>query len=318
MRELEIQPFSEEHLEAAAALLEERHARHREAEPLLPARLDYRAEIDTLQSSAGAFGVAALRDGALTGYLLGTRRDDAVWGPNVWVEAAGHAVEEAEYARDLYAAAAEQWVADGRTGHYVLVPASDEALVDAWFRVGFGGQHAHGVREVPHRTDVAAPDGLEIRQPTEGEVEALIEVDLALPRHQAQAPVFSRRPIPSREESRREWLETLSGDDEEVLVGYLDGSPVACWSVVPLERSSEHSGLARPENAAFLGFAATLPEVRGSGIGVALTNACFAWAAAQGNGVIVTDWRETNLLASRFWPRRGFRRTFLRLYRSIP
>jgi hypothetical protein len=26
----------------------------------------------------------------------------------------------------------------------------------------------------------------------------------------------------------------------------------------------------------------------------------------------------TNLLASRFWPARGFRPTFLRLYRSIP
>jgi hypothetical protein len=26
----------------------------------------------------------------------------------------------------------------------------------------------------------------------------------------------------------------------------------------------------------------------------------------------------TNLLASRFWPRRGFRTSFLRLYRSIP
>ena len=31
-----------------------------------------------------------------------------------------------------------------------------------------------------------------------------------------------------------------------------------------------------------------------------------------------TDWRVTNLLASRFWPRRGFRTTFLRLYRHIP
>jgi len=32
---------------------------------------------------------------------------------------------------------------------------------------------------------------------------------------------------------------------------------------------------------------------------------------------MVTDWRETNLLASRFWPRRGFRKTFLRLHRAI-
>jgi hypothetical protein len=33
---------------------------------------------------------------------------------------------------------------------------------------------------------------------------------------------------------------------------------------------------------------------------------------------MVTDWRETNLLSSRFWPARGFRPFFLRLYRSIP
>jgi hypothetical protein len=33
---------------------------------------------------------------------------------------------------------------------------------------------------------------------------------------------------------------------------------------------------------------------------------------------MVTDWRVTNLLASRFWPHRGFRPSVLRLYRSIP
>jgi hypothetical protein len=33
--------------------------------------------------------------------------------------------------------------------------------------------------------------------------------------------------------------------------------------------------------------------------------------------VIVADWRVTNLLASRFWARRGFRETFLRLHRHI-
>jgi hypothetical protein len=32
---------------------------------------------------------------------------------------------------------------------------------------------------------------------------------------------------------------------------------------------------------------------------------------------MVTDWRETNLSASRFWPRRGFHKTFLRLHRAI-
>jgi GNAT superfamily N-acetyltransferase len=79
-----------------------------------------------------------------------------------------------------------------------------------------------------------------------------------------------------------------------------------------------HAGLARPPGAAFLAWAATLPEVRGSGVGLRLTQAAFAWACSRGHEVMVTDWRVTNLRASRFWPSRGFRPTFLRLYRSIP
>ncbi len=318
MPELMIQPFSEEHLDAAAELLEQRHARHVDAEPLLAKEVDFRAEIEDLLAREGTSGVVAIREGRPVGYLLGVSRDEDAWGPNVWVEAAGHAVEEPEDLRDLYAAVAGDWVDQGRTGHYVLVPAGDAGLVDAWFRLSFGAQHAHGIQEVPPKPDVRMPPGVEIRRPSADEVEELIAVDLALPEHQAKAPVFSRRPPPGREESRREWLETLASDEEHVLIGYLDGRPVACWSYVPLERSGEHKGLTQAQNAAFLGFASTLPEARGSGIGIALTDAGFVWAAEQGYSVMVTDWRETNLLASRFWPRRGFRRTFLRLYRSIP
>ena len=56
----------------------------------------------------------------------------------------------------------------------------------------------------------------------------------------------------------------------------------------------------------------------GSGIGVALTDASLAAAAQDGYASMVTDWRVTNLLASRFWPKRVFRPGFYRLYRSIP
>src|ERR671931_1820481 len=45
MPDVEIRPFSDEHRDAAAALLRERHARHLAAEPLLPEELDFRALI---------------------------------------------------------------------------------------------------------------------------------------------------------------------------------------------------------------------------------------------------------------------------------
>ena len=78
-----------------------------------------------------------------------------------------------------------------------------------------------------------------------------------------------------------------------------------------------HPALARPASAAYLAFAITHPDARGSGAGVALTTACFAWARDHGHETMVTDWRVTNLLASRFWPSRGFRTSFLRLHRLI-
>ena len=73
-----------------------------------------------------------------------------------------------------------------------------------------------------------------------------------------------------------------------------------------------------PPDSIDLANAATDPGLRGSGVGLALTAHALRWAQEHGYPTMITDWRMTNLLASRFWPRRGFRETFLRLYRSIP
>jgi GNAT superfamily N-acetyltransferase len=113
-------------------------------------------------------------------------------------------------------------------------------------------------------------------------------------------------------------LEDLQKPEIGDLVAEQDGRIVGAFQIVPVELSSLHVGLARPDSAAFLGWAATRPDVRGSGAGLELPDAGFAWAREGGYETMVTDWRVTNLLASRFWPARGFRESFLRLYRRIP
>jgi ribosomal protein S18 acetylase RimI-like enzyme len=322
---LEIMPFADEHLNEAARLLADRHARHRAAEPLLSPRFEEpelaRAELERAWHVDDASGAAAFRNGRMAGYLVGAPRPDPVWGANLWVEAPGHAIdqaEDAEVVRDLYAAAAARWVEAERVRHSVLVPATDEALLDAWWRLSFGKQQAHAVQEVHAPRNVSVPDGFEIRPPRADEIEQLIDVDLALPEHQRGSPVFGGAYSASRDESRAEWVKTLEQGEEHILIGAHGGRPVACWALVPAERSNEHRGLQLPDHACHLGFAATLPEFRGTGIGVALTDAAFAWADAEGYAAMITDWRVTNLLSSRFWPRRGFRVSFLRLYRAIP
>jgi len=318
---LEVVPFSDEHLDDSGRLLAARHERQRGAEPALPERFEdpvtARAEVEEAWRSEGASGATAIRDGRVVGYLIGAPRTAGYWGENVWVELAGHAVEEPEDLRDLYAHTAGRWVEAGWTRQYALVPATDPELVEAWYRLSFGQQHAHGLQAVGRR-DVTLPEGIEIRAPVADEVEALIDVDLTLPTHQRRSPVFGTFPVPTREELRKDWAEALADEDDTLLVAYRDGRPLAVWSVLPLEGSSVHKGVGRPDNAAFIGFAATLPESQGTGIGLALTDASLNWAADQGYDTMVTDWRVTNLLASRFWTRRGFRPFFLRLYRSIP
>jgi GNAT superfamily N-acetyltransferase len=318
MSRLEIRPFSDEFLAPAGELLAARHRAHRAAEPLLPARYEDPAaaseEIAALASLEGASGAVALRDGHVVGYLLGTRRDDS-WGANVWVELAGHAVQEPEDLRDLYAAASRTWVdEDDRPRHYALVPATETALADAWFRIGFGQQHAHGIQAVPQSN---WPEG--VRLATEADIDALLELDPLISDHQAESPVFARGlPRQSQDEVRTELLEDLAKEEIGDIVVERDGRVVGAFQIVPVELSSSHAGLARPEGAALLGWAATDPAVRGTGAGVALTEGAFAWARERGHETMVTDWRVTNLLSSRFWPARGFRTTFLRLYRHIP
>jgi ribosomal protein S18 acetylase RimI-like enzyme len=314
MARLELRQFSDEHLEAAGELLAERHRRHRAAEPLLPELIDARAEVEGAWRKEGAAGAAAFRDGRLAGYLVGAPGDDAVWGANEWVELAGHAVEEPELVRDLYAAAAARWLDEGRSRHYAVVPAHDPGLLDAWFRLSFGQQQAYGIREVPAEP---WPEGAREAEPRD--VEAMLELAPLLNEHQQGGPVFSdKRWDEDMDDLRAEIERDVASAEIGNLVAEVDGRVVGNFLVAPVDVSSMHTGLSRPDGACYLAFAVTDPELRGSGAGVALTSASFAWAHAAGYRTMVTDWRVTNLLASRFWPRRGFRPTFLRLYRSIP
>ncbi len=316
MPKLEIQPFADEHLDAAAALLAERHRTHRETEPLLPDVTDFRAHVEDEWRADDASGWLALADGEPAGYLIGSPRGE-MWGEgNVWVGLAGHAVREPEVVRDLYQVAAESWVDEGLRRHYSLVPVNDQALVDAWFRLSFGAQHAQGIQEVPQET--ASVPGLTVRPGRPDDAETAARIDLLLPEYQARSPVFGGGSPPSMEELVTDYADSLGKDDEGILLVERDGEPIGLLTVADVTLSGMHSGLSRPERAAILGFATTLPEVRGTGAGLALTNACFDWAREHGYGTIVVDWRETNLRSSRFWPARGFRRTFQRLYRSIP
>ena len=322
MPTIEIHAFEPEHVDDAARLLADRQRAQRTREPGLdPAFEDpaaTRQEIEALLAADGVSGTVAVRGGSVVGYLLGVRRDDATWGPNVWVEGAGHAVADPQVVRDLYAIAAGRWVEEGRTNHHAIVPATEPALVDAWFSLDFGQQHVHAIRESPAPAfDPTVPDAITIRTATRSDIPAMAAIDVILPRHQSLSPVFSRLPVPTVEDAIVD-LEADFDDTRYVTFvaehdGRLVGTAVGC----SIELSSMHGGITRPPSAGFLGFAAVLPDARGLGAGRALGETVLAWSRDAGYASVVTDWRSTNLQASRAWPALGFRPTFRRVHRSV-
>jgi GNAT superfamily N-acetyltransferase len=319
---IEIRPFEAGDVDPAAGLLADRHRRHRTAEPLLNAAFEdpavARTAIQALLDADAASGVVARRDGEVVGYVVGISKDPATWGPNVWVEAAGHAAVEPSIVRALYASIAADWVAAGRMNHHVLVPASDAALVDAWFSLDFGQQHLHAVRDVPDRTFGVIPSSeLVVRRATHDDIEAMIPLERVLPLHLGESPVFSRLPPSDPAEVRAELEEDIGGTAFAYWVAEHEGRVIGSAIGCSLEVSPGHQGPNRPGKAAFLAYAAVLPDARGLGAGRALGETVLAWARDEGYAAVATDWRSTNLEADRAWRSMGFRPTFRRLHRLI-
>lgn len=306
MPELEVVPFADEHLEAAAGLLAARHTRHREAEPLLPADVDFRAEVEREWRQEGASGVFAGN-----AYVIAAPQTFPTMS---WmrVGVAGQAIEgDRERMRDLYAAASQRWVEDGHTKHAVFVPAYDADLVDAWFRLSFGASAALALRETG--SEESFDGGVEIRRGTKDDIGEMARLDVEMSAAMQPAPSFSEMPLQPVEEVEAEWRDDPDQDAFEMFVAEREGRIVG--HIVLYRRPPD---LRVAPNGIDLAAASTEPQARGTGVGRALTAHVLRWAREHGYPVMTTDWRMTNLWASRFWPKRGFRVAFLRLYRSIP
>src|SRR5690242_14290755 len=206
MPDVEIRPFSDEHLDAAASLLAARHERHLAAEPLLARNVDFRAQL------AGRDGLVALRDGDVRAYLLAqTTNEDA------FVDFAGCAAAEPELLRDLYAVLAPTWQRDR---HRVYLPATDAQLIDVWFRLAFGLQFTLAVR----KPAPGAGDG--VRPGRTDDLDSVVALEQVFTEHLRESPSFSGRQPETDEQIRADWRDTWEDERFIHFVAERDGRVV--------------------------------------------------------------------------------------------
>jgi GNAT superfamily N-acetyltransferase len=321
-------PFADEHLDGAAELLAARHRVRRAHEPALPARFE-RADVARELVEATVRwprmrGVVTLRGGRVVGFLVGTvllprptSRNARFLQPRcALVSPTGHAAELDDAAavyRAMYAAVAPTWIAAGCFWHYVSVPASEPAALDAWHALGFGRDVTAAVRDTapppPRRAEV------EMRRAGPDDLEAVMRMVLGLFHHHTAAPMYVPC-LPEMEVEEWEYQRKLLADPAcSHWLAYRDGRLVGMQSLQP--PPSFLSPVFTPERCVYLLQGYTEPEARGAGVGSALLTRSLAWAREEGHAECLLHFHSSNAAASGFWLGSGFRPVELRLARHV-
>jgi GNAT superfamily N-acetyltransferase len=311
---VDVAPLTEDQLDRPAGLLVERLERERAAG--MPWR-DGSVDVESVRSYLaqtfnGNDGRLARSDGIVSGFFQATERRTSPWPPSFWLHYLDHAARSAEVYRELYAAAAGDWVTAGCKDHYAVVPATLDDIVMAFFGLGFGLEQVHGIRSL---------NDVEIRKHSDAVVRRAMVEDLPRLRHlldaigvyQHGSPVFGLNTITIEEleEGHREVLEDATA---HYWIALVDERAVGFAILEPVDPNGEPH---LPERTIALNVAAVAEESRGTGIGSALTSAGLRGAAEAGFGHCITDWRSPNLTAGRTWTRWGFRPYAYRLHRTI-
>lgn len=295
---LDLQPLAGDLRAECAALLAERYARQRTREPLLP-------EIGDLEPHLPPDGWVAVRDGKAVAYLAGE-----VDGDVARVGFAGVAGSDSDALTLCFVRCARVW---GTQRFAIHVPAGDEALTGAFFRLAFGCQFAWAIRE----SEPAAPVdfGGIIRPGTPADLDAAVDLDLELHALQMMLPSWSGLPPMDRDELKAQW-DGMWDDPATIahLVAERGGEVVG--EAVLYDRPQ--GDLRVPPGNLDLALLVTRLADRETGVGSALVAHTLRLAHERGCRSVTVDWRTVNPLAGAFWPRRGFRPQYLRLYRSAP
>ena len=283
---MDVRPFTRDDVPWAAELLAARGNPHPLVAPIDPA-----AEIAKLLDD-GHTGYAAPG-----GFLLGRVDADAAWSLY-----AGHAARDVATYRHLYRAVGGDWVAAGQRRHAIVMPEGDPVAGEAFANLAFGREHVFALARLADQPVGNPPAHVDVRV-AEGDAD-FDELRPLLPilsRHLSDAPCWSPRPASFYEGIAADYREDYDDPKVTYTLARLDGRAVgfASWEPMPPR-------LRVPDGAWALSHMAVLPEVRGRGVGQALTLAGLAFLRDRGVEVTWTDWRLTNMSAEPYWRTYGW------------
>jgi GNAT superfamily N-acetyltransferase len=320
---IELLPFTNEMIPEAGKLLAQRHTCNRERLPLLPARFEQldsaTRTVETLWQEKHKRGYAAFRNGNMIAYLIGETSSPS-WGRSGSVYLPGYAVagdEGPAVVQDLYSLLGEDWVKEGYFNHYFYVSAADTQVIESLFDIGFGKERVDALLdlrtlEVP---EVENPTGVIIRKARKGDQAHLGSLSNIIFHALGEAPHWHPTVPEDWPDLYEGWSELANDKEWTVWLALENAEALGTVGFRP-EEEADTQMLASPRTL-YLSVAATKPQARGRGISSALSWYGLEQAQQEGYEICYTNWISPNLLASRFWPRFGFKDAAYRLAKKV-
>jgi len=316
-------PFTEEMIPDAGKLLAERHACNREKLPLLPKRFEETQvamiAVEAVWKDKHKNGYAAYREGRMVAYLIGETTTDP-WGRAGYVYLPGYTVVEEEspaVIQDLYSLLGDDWVKKGCFDHYLYISAADKNVLEALFDLGFGKERVDALMDFRSLTipEVEALAGVTIRKAGTGDNAHLGSLSNVIFRALGKAPYWHPTVPEDWDDLREGWSELADDKEWTVWLALEENNALGTVGFRP-EEETDTQMLASPR-AMYLSVAATKPQARGRGISTVLTWHGLEQARKEGFEICYTNWISPNLLASRFWPRFGFKDVAYRVAKKV-
>ncbi len=312
-----IEPLRDEHLPAVAELLAARHAVDRKRESELPARFEDPAEVlPRLQDvKAKGTGVVALDGAKIVGYLVAALEAHSD-GRYAVVPLEGHAsvgAERQDVYREMYAAAAPDWLRHGYFTHIVDLPAADLDTIEAWFSLAFGRTMVFVSKPV-EAAGLSLPPDVDIRRAGREDLAVFEKLMLGLGRYNTGSAILNPflPPFGRDEELTKRLEQALDDPQSSFWLGYEREQPVGLMIYTAPQDSA---AMMTPERCIYLWIAYLEPEAREHGLGSAMLAHTQEWARSQGYSRCTLSYFSGNLLGARFWLSKGFRPLRYRLAR---
>lgn len=322
--ELQFVLCNEEMLDDGARLLSQNHRYLRgEGLSLLPQRFEEighaRQALSAILHQPKAMGLAALSGGKLMAYLIGCPEVNAIRGRHVWIHPAGMGADTScslEIMRDLYSRLGVIWVKNGFFDHFALTLAQQDRL-EPWLKLGFGYEQAHALLDLEKldTSSFSTNPRLVVREATQKDRSVVQSFSRIIPQEHAGAPVWGVALPEDVPEIHEGYGELLEEKGTTTWLAFLHEKPVG----IQVYRTLPNGGanLLIPNGTTRLTVASTIKDARAMGVSTTLLVRGLQDARSKGFRYCETDWRVTNLLSSRHWPRRGFLPVAYRLVRKV-